>query len=317
MRNTKMDSLKTFLIFMVILGHVIDPYGSGSLNDVNCFVEELIFTFHMPLFIMISGYFCNTGAPMKSFFKRLLEVFATLLVFQFIKILMKGDYSLTAFLTPQYTLWYLLALVYWRLFVYFLNKKLSITVVLLISIVISLGAGFVPITILSFQRACAFLPFFVLGTLIRQKDYTVHLDTIKPLHALLLMLIALLVFVYMGHGLGLNLKKGILIAKSMYPDTMGLLWRALWLPLATFVSLGVYRLIPDKAILAKYGGITLTIYMFHPFFTKQFHYILDATSIPNDLLVNVMYAGLVFAVCVLLSKSKLVGYLVRPLRLSK
>ena len=312
-----MDSVKTFLIFMVILGHVIAPYGSGTLNDVNLFVEMIIFSFHMPLFVMISGYFCHYDVKFSSFVKRLLEVFATFLVFQTIRVLISQDYSLTAILTPKYTLWYLLCLVYWRIFVYLLAKRLPWGVILAISIAISLGAGFLPYKILSFQRACAFLPFFVFGTMMREYDITPKIDRIKPGVALAAVIVSLVILVFMENAIGVNMKKDILIAKTMYADSLGIIWRSVWLILASVISLGVYRLVPDTPKLARFGSATLTIYVFHSFFTKQFPYILDATPIPNDLLVNVVYSALVFAVCVLLSKSRIVSYIVKPLRLSK
>lgn len=312
-----MDSVKTFLIFMVILGHVIAPYKSGTLNDVNLFVETIIFSFHMPLFVMISGYFCHYTQKPGSFVKRLLELLATFVVFQLIKVVISGDYSLASFLTPKYTLWYILCLVYWRIYVYLLAKRLPWGVILAIAVAISLGAGFLPYKLLSFQRACAFLPFFVFGTMMHEFKLTEKIDRIKPEYALGAVIICLTLFVFMEHSIGVNLKKDILIAKTMYSGALGILWRSVWLLLATVISLGVYRLVPDSPRLAKYGAATLTIYMFHPFFTKQFPYLLDATPIPNDLLVNVLYSFLVFAVCILLSKSRIVGYIVKPLRLSK
>ena len=57
LRNTKLDSLKTILIFCVVLGHVIQPRGDGMVNEVNMLVKTFIFSFHMPLFILLSVFF--------------------------------------------------------------------------------------------------------------------------------------------------------------------------------------------------------------------------------------------------------------------
>ena len=60
-RNEFLDIIKGITIFLVILGHCIEN-GVGIkfiekkifLND---FVYKFIYSFHMPLFALISGYF--------------------------------------------------------------------------------------------------------------------------------------------------------------------------------------------------------------------------------------------------------------------
>lgn len=59
-RSHYIDVLKTILIFMVVLGHCIQ-YGSGesflsNLEFYECPVFKTIYTFHMPAFMIISGY---------------------------------------------------------------------------------------------------------------------------------------------------------------------------------------------------------------------------------------------------------------------
>ena len=48
-----LDNLKGFLIILVILGHCIE-YGTESFDENTLF--KIIYSFHMPLFFMISGY---------------------------------------------------------------------------------------------------------------------------------------------------------------------------------------------------------------------------------------------------------------------
>lgn len=55
-RDYSFDALKGFLIILVIMGHAIQlstDVGGWSLNPL----FMVIYTFHMPLFIFISGYF--------------------------------------------------------------------------------------------------------------------------------------------------------------------------------------------------------------------------------------------------------------------
>ena len=49
------DFLKFFAIFLVIWGHVIQYFLSSDYSDE--LVYRIIYSFHMPLFMMVSGYF--------------------------------------------------------------------------------------------------------------------------------------------------------------------------------------------------------------------------------------------------------------------
>ena len=53
-RDKRIDSIKGLLIVLVILGHVITTLD--NVNRINHAVMGLIYIFHMPLFILISGY---------------------------------------------------------------------------------------------------------------------------------------------------------------------------------------------------------------------------------------------------------------------
>lgn len=54
-RDTYWDSLKFVLIFLVVLGHMIEPYITSS--KVILAVYNFIYLFHMPLFVFVSGRF--------------------------------------------------------------------------------------------------------------------------------------------------------------------------------------------------------------------------------------------------------------------
>ncbi|MBW4866969.1 acyltransferase family protein [Prevotella salivae] len=54
------DALKFFAIWLVVLGHYLQEIDCGS---VGFYTNQVIYTFHMPLFIMISGFFAQKGEP--------------------------------------------------------------------------------------------------------------------------------------------------------------------------------------------------------------------------------------------------------------
>ena len=80
-RDNRIDTLKGLLIILVVLGHVITTLD--NVNIVNHAVMGIIYIFHMPLFILISGYL--TKSPEKQtardMWKGLLNLFVILVIF--------------------------------------------------------------------------------------------------------------------------------------------------------------------------------------------------------------------------------------------
>ena len=70
------DILKLFLIFLVIWGHCIKGFSTSNSEEFT--VYRIIYSFHMPLFMMISGYFSVSSMSM-SFFSFLQKKFWNLL----------------------------------------------------------------------------------------------------------------------------------------------------------------------------------------------------------------------------------------------
>ena len=69
------DALKFFAIWLVVLGHYLQEIDCGS---VGSYTNQVIYTFHMPLFIMISGFFAQKGEP--SFRNLIIKKTTTLLL---------------------------------------------------------------------------------------------------------------------------------------------------------------------------------------------------------------------------------------------
>lgn len=57
-RDSSIDSLKFLLICTVVLGHVIMALGGGKMEMA---MFNFIYSFHMPLFVFLSGYFTRPG----------------------------------------------------------------------------------------------------------------------------------------------------------------------------------------------------------------------------------------------------------------
>ena len=117
-RDLSIDTHKGFLIILVVLGHIIGSlhiFGGGK-------IWNLIYTFHMPLFVLVSGYCSKRDNP------NMLALVKPLIVFQIINVIILSilghSFSLSYFLIPHWTLWYLLSLVFWRVILKYVPEAL-------------------------------------------------------------------------------------------------------------------------------------------------------------------------------------------------
>lgn len=162
-RDFYFDNVKFILIVLVVLGHFVNIY---LITPSMRAIYNVIYSFHMPLFIFISGYFSKSVITYrKSDVMNLLIPYFLFQVYHFIftKItgLGAGTYNLAI---PTLQNWYLIALFIWRLLIpyfIFFNRKFSIIFIF----VFALGIGFIPQfnIFLGLYRTFYFMPFFVLG----------------------------------------------------------------------------------------------------------------------------------------------------------
>ena len=161
-RDLYFDSMKFVLITFVIIGHTLESFGSIETNRLALTTYFSIYTFHMPLFVFISGYFTSNNR-LKTF-ESIIRILLIFIVFQFIRLLLSGEWSFANIIIPQWTLWYLLSLLFWKFGVLLLPSQLSkvkTAVVIFFSFLLSFFANFIPLELeLSFQRTFNFFPFF-------------------------------------------------------------------------------------------------------------------------------------------------------------
>lgn len=69
-RNVAFDAAKALAILLVLWGHTIQYCGHPTMTKGT--VYTLIYTFHMPLFMMVAGFFSKSSLTLKfaSFFKK-------------------------------------------------------------------------------------------------------------------------------------------------------------------------------------------------------------------------------------------------------
>ena len=174
-REYKYDNIKCILIFFVVFAHILEILNGNISNKIYIF----IYTFHMPIFVYISGYFSKGNMKGITKFTYIYLIWQTIF-YLFDIIVLKTNIKFSLAL-PNWTLWYIFAMVIWNLIIKFLDKNLvdNYLCILIISIIISLLAGFFNEIgyIFSISRIITFFPYFLLGYInrnVKKEDLKVY-----------------------------------------------------------------------------------------------------------------------------------------------
>lgn len=135
-RSPYLDIIKAILILLVIIGHSIQ-YGSGSTYlekqlFFNNYLFKFIYSFHMPLFIIISGYLSynslNKNSLKETFISKFKSLIIPLFFWSIIPFIINLEFysiieSLKLFIAVFSTnLWFLWSLFYINILVKLINK---------------------------------------------------------------------------------------------------------------------------------------------------------------------------------------------------
>ena len=173
-RDLKSDGLKLFLIYLVVLGHL-------SYSDFGLQLNKIIYSFHMPAFVFLSGYFTSKDTPAEKCRKQLIKLLIIYVIAQTLHILLSplvGEQVTwsNSLVLPHLALWYLLSLIVWKLFAWGFAKCKRFPL-LIVSGVLAIAAGFIPLgNEFAFQRTFAFLPFFVAGFIVKRDQLLPHFE---------------------------------------------------------------------------------------------------------------------------------------------
>ena len=133
MRNYKIDNIKGILIFLVVFGHLLKI----SLVNKNIFyIYILIYIFHMPVFILTTGYFAKINkSKIKNLIIPLYLIFQTVYFIIDKFFLNKSITILDYLLRPHWIMWYLFSYILYIISIPILNKMKNRKIILVISII--------------------------------------------------------------------------------------------------------------------------------------------------------------------------------------
>lgn len=280
------DNVKWLAIVLVVIGHAIDflaRTNTGNQLEKSLFV--IIYSFHMPLFIFISGLFLkpmdkDTKFPRDKVIS-FLAIGIVLRAFTSILKLFLGEkdgYSVLD-MYDNYT-WFMGAMAAFVLITWILrsfDKKIIIPVAILVGCMAgydkNLGDKF------ALMRIAVFFPIFIIGY------YLTPEKILKPASVKWLKIVAVLViagfvtlcllnkdFVAQFRPLFTGRNRFTVLEKDQY--AFGALFRLATYGIASLMGLSVICLLPNKKLgyITTMGGKTLQIYFWHKMFLIIFEH---------------------------------------------
>jgi fucose 4-O-acetylase-like acetyltransferase len=173
-RDAYFDNAKYLAIVLVAMGHAWEPLRDGSRAVTALY--NLVYAFHMPAFIVISGYLSRGFDASPAKIRRLVTgVAVPYVLFETAYTLFTRwtdgvpDRPITV-LDPLYLTWFLVALFIWRLTTPLWQKvrwplPAALVVAMLATVSPSIGND------LDLQRVLQFLPYFVFGLCLRPEHF--------------------------------------------------------------------------------------------------------------------------------------------------
>lgn len=269
-RDFRFDTLKGFLIFLVVVGHAIEKFKPVD-STLLPIIKSIIFSFHMPAFVFISGYFSKNTYHFISFSRNLTKMLLIPFCLAQLAMWLLTSRSLGELFTPRWTLWYLLSLFFWRMLVIPFSKlRLCIPV----SVLLALLIGFTPADkFLSVSRTIAFFPFFLIG----YKTTATQINTIRKVNKWIVVPVFMCGVAAAAAIKSFGIPTSAFEMSCSYPklgieNVQGLLLRAGIILLGAVLTTCLMILVPEKkkCFLSDIGRYSVTIYLAHSFVITLF-----------------------------------------------
>lgn len=275
-RVHKWDIAKAFLIVMVVWGHFANEYARPADGDlIMKAIAVWIYSFHMPLFIFLSGLFVRpyedeSRPPLKKIVYFVLIGYLLKILIYGIKCFYGRD-PVFMWFSDTGLPWYMFVMAAF-IFLTWLIRKADWRLVLLLSLLLAVGAGYIDEigSFLNLSRILVFFPYYYLGYLIKADDLQKLLEdrgirfvSVGILITSLLIATLCTREVYGSIRLFTG-RNSYYRIKGMGPEWLGLC-RLMTYPLSLGISMGILSLIPNRPcrLPEKMGRATLQIYFWH------------------------------------------------------
>ncbi|WP_243291729.1 acyltransferase family protein [Bacillus sp. FJAT-47783] len=315
-RDSYFDNAKFILIALVVFGHLIRSFIEQ--NEVMLTVYKFIYTFHMPAFILIAGYFAK-GFQKEGYIKKVsIKLIIPYLIFQgiysvyYVIIQEKNMWDLVDPLNPHWSLWFLLSLFCWNLLLYpftKLQKGFALGLAFFIGIVI----GYVDFisNYLSLSRTFVFFPIFLIGFYLQKEHFScLTKRSIKRLSILVLCITFILYFSFpFDYEWLFGSKPYSYFGETSILASVKRLGFYLLTVITTFLFLSI---VPTRrTFFTDWGTRTFYVYLLHGFIIQAFR----ASDLEHEIsfLNNLFIAAILAIVITSILSSNLIKKAVHPL----
>lgn len=312
-RNPFYDNARVLFIFLVVFGHIIQPFRESSSGFYTLYMW--IYTFHMPAFILLSGFFAK-GYGNKDYILNLVKkLLLPYVIFQIVYTLFyfwigkDGWYS--PLWEPQWSLWFLVSLFCWHVLLN-LFKRFSPAVGITLSVVIGLAIGYIDVIghAFSLSRTFFFFPFFLIGYWL-SNEQVMRLKSTHLKVASVAVMVAAAIILYAAPNFDVYWLLGSKPYSELGLETFGAFARLLVYIGGFIMTMSIFAWIPASQLPLTYiGSRTLYVYLLHGFFVQYFR--VNDMFAMNSVLDVILLAVLSAAIVLLLSSKWVVG-LFQPL----
>lgn len=319
------DNARFACIVLVVLGHASQRLTYDS--DIALGMYLLVYAFHMPAFAIISGYFSKSGSPARRQMARVItDILVPYVIFEALWTLTKwlvegqANPNLTQ---PSWTLWFLIALGIFRLVLPYLAL---LRWPLLWTVVISVGAGYLPNIDSTFAltRTLGLLPFFALGWWLREHDIVERLDLLRhrpwwvfAASGAAFAVAGFVAWFFVDVWRDVDLRTW-LFYDDAYADLVGPQWwgggvRLALMAIALVLCTAFFALLPRRQMWwTHFGQYTMYVYLLHSFVLYPFR----ESGVLRDLEPTWLWLPIVIAGSVLIAlalATRPVRHVFRPL----
>ncbi len=273
-RNKVLDNTKFLMILLVAYGHLLEALIDQSVVIKSIYLS--IYSFHMPVFILLSGILTKIDYSQDRMEKTITSILIPFLAFTFLfetmYIMTYGKMSeYTMNFEPFWILWFLFSLFLWKMFLPVVIKfRYPIT----LSIIIALLAGYIDSVgyFFGLGRTLYFFPFFLIG----HKLSVFVLSDERLINKPKILFISILVLNIALFGWFNNIQHQWLFGSESYSALGVDSWYAAIIRLGIYgisiiTSISILMLVPStESKISTYGSNSLYVYVWHGFFIKIF-----------------------------------------------
>ena len=274
-RDPWFDNIKMTLVTLVVVGHswTLLPH-----NLVNNWAYDFLYAWHIPAFVIVTGYlsrsFAWTPAKLVALVRTVAVPYvlfeAALALFRY----QVGGVQLNDLFTdPHWPMWYLSALFFWRLLTpvfLALPKPLALVTAVAISLLAGLKAG----DTFDAARILGLLPFFVLGLTLSDRQWGWSRTRRAIPFAVVGIAVVLVVTRFTDNWIATEWY----YYRSRYDvlepnDLKAVAIRAVLLCIGLIGAASCFALVPRvRSWFSTLGAATLVVYLFHGFFVLSAQY---------------------------------------------